>query len=72
MLFHIDDFSSLPAGSVDPGAEARRTSARRKNATVRVAETFVIVTAVTRLAPSGPVRHEVAARARTEIGRAHV
>ena len=65
LSFHIDDFSSLPPCSFGPRAEAWRTSARRKNATVRVAETFVIVTAVTRLAPSGPDRHEVVARART-------
>src|SRR5215469_7379777 len=65
LSFQVEELSSLSPGSTPPTRVPRRTSARRNRATVGVAEVLVIVTLVTRPAPSGPLCREVTARAWT-------
>src|SRR5262249_44776687 len=64
----IEVCSSLSPDSSVPPAVPRRTSARRKNATVGPVELFVIVTVVSRSAPAGPAWLTVVAVAATVAG----
>src|ERR1700753_3849216 len=63
--FHSEDCSSLSPGSSRPPGVPRRMSARRKKPTVRALERLVMVTVVSRSAPSGPLARTVRALALT-------